>query len=290
MHDAAPGFRARFALLIVCTLSLVPAFAHAASAHAPAANDDFAAAATITGSSAHLPATNHEATKQPGEPNHAGYPGGASVWWQWTAPASGRVVLATCTAPFDTLLAVYSGENLAALQPVASSDDACEVGAGSRLTFTAAAGSSYRFAVDGFQAASGDFILTLDYETPPPNDNFAAATPLDRFHDTLPATNLGAGVEAAEPFHDGVRPAATVWWRWTARFDSDDMTFRTCGSSFEPVMDVYTGSSLSALTSVVTSVGPCPDDAPGSIVEVRRGARRDLQPRGRRRRGRERAP
>jgi hypothetical protein len=261
----APRRPRPLASLILATLSLVLASAHPAFAH-PAPNNDFAAPTTITGSSAFLSATNHEATKQPGEPDHAGQPGGASAWWLWTAPAGGRVVLGTCSAPFATLLAVYSGDSLATLQPVASSDDACELSAGSRVTFTATAGFSYRFAVDGVQGASGDFILNLDYATPPSNDDFAAATPLDTFHATMPATNLGAGTEAAEPFHDGVRAAATVWWRWTASFDSDDLSFMTCGSSFEPVMDVYTGSSLSALTSVVTGVALCPGGGPGSVV------------------------
>ena len=33
--------------------------------------------------------SNCRAHKEPGEPDHAGNPGGRSVWWQWTAPASG---------------------------------------------------------------------------------------------------------------------------------------------------------------------------------------------------------
>jgi hypothetical protein len=32
---------------------------------------------------------NWNATKEPGEPDHAGYRGGASVWYSWTAPESG---------------------------------------------------------------------------------------------------------------------------------------------------------------------------------------------------------
>ena len=52
------------------------------------------------------------ATKQAGEPDHAGAPGGQSVWFSWTPPQR-RVLLSTCTHESaedpDTLLAVYTG-------------------------------------------------------------------------------------------------------------------------------------------------------------------------------------
>src|SRR5205085_1387523 len=47
-------------------------------------NDDFANRAPISGSSLSITGTNVGATKQSGEPIHAGNAGGASVWWTWT--------------------------------------------------------------------------------------------------------------------------------------------------------------------------------------------------------------
>ena len=61
----------------------------------PPANDDFANSFTLSGSATNASGTNVNATKQTGEPNHAGNPGGKSVWWSWTAPASGEVALST---------------------------------------------------------------------------------------------------------------------------------------------------------------------------------------------------
>ena len=49
------------------------------------------------------------ATKEAGEPEHAGKAGGSSVWWSWTAPNSGSVTVSTMGSDFDTLLAVYTG-------------------------------------------------------------------------------------------------------------------------------------------------------------------------------------
>ena len=63
------------------------------------------------------------ATLEPGEPAHAGRTGGRSVWWTWTAPASGPVAVDTLGSGFDTTLAVYEGESLAALTEVAANAD-----------------------------------------------------------------------------------------------------------------------------------------------------------------------
>jgi hypothetical protein len=49
------------------------------------ANDAFASATAIPGNSYNLSfASNAGATKEPGEPAHAGDPGGKSLWWRWT--------------------------------------------------------------------------------------------------------------------------------------------------------------------------------------------------------------
>ena len=58
-------------------------------------NDDFAGRTVLTGASISLSASNKGATKEPGEPDHAGGTGGSSVWWTWTAPANGEVRITT---------------------------------------------------------------------------------------------------------------------------------------------------------------------------------------------------
>lgn len=67
--------------------------------------------------------SNVNATKQAGEPAHAGNTGGRSVWWTFTAPASGQMTIHTTGSNFDTLLAVYTGSSVGALTLIASDDD-----------------------------------------------------------------------------------------------------------------------------------------------------------------------
>ena len=94
-----------------------------ASAAAPA-NDDFANASALTGLPAGATGTNVDATTESGEPEPwENTPGGHSVWWTWTAPADGDVTVDTCGSDFDTLLAVYTGDSVAALTTVAFNDN-----------------------------------------------------------------------------------------------------------------------------------------------------------------------
>ena len=145
-------------LLVVGVLHLVRP---ARSQTAPV-NDLFTNATLISDPVVTITASNVGATKEPGEPNHAGNIGGASVWWTWTPPTNGTVTIDTLGSAFDTLLAVYRGASISSLTAVASSDD---VGGGfnaSRVSFSAVAGTNYLIAVDGFAGASGDILLNLN--------------------------------------------------------------------------------------------------------------------------------
>ena len=86
-------------------------------------NNEFEAAATLSGEHALSEGSNVNATKQSGEPNHGGNTGGKSVWWRWTAPRDGSVVVNTHGSGFDTVLGVYTGAVVNALTLVASGDD-----------------------------------------------------------------------------------------------------------------------------------------------------------------------
>jgi hypothetical protein len=126
------------------------------------ANDNFANAIVISGTSATLTGTNVNATKQTGEPNHGGNVGGKSVWYTWTAPSSGTVSIDTHGSSFDTLLGVYTGTSVSALTTIASNDDDAAGGTTtSKVGFTVIAGTVYQIAVDGYGGASGSVTLNL---------------------------------------------------------------------------------------------------------------------------------
>jgi hypothetical protein len=250
------------ALLAIGVTALV--FAATASASAPA-NDAFASRQTVSGASGTATGTNVGASRESGEPHHAGNPGGASVWYSWTPPAAGTVTISTVGSDFDTLLGVYTGSSVGSLTTVASNDDANPPAGWSSVTFPASAGTTYQIAVDGYNGGGGAAMgnVTLDWNwnpsSPVPgNDNFSNGQTINGYCSSTTGTNLAATKESGEPDHAGNGGGASVWYVWTAPFSSQ-ATVTTAGSDFDTLLGVYTGSSVGSLTLVASN-----DDASGS--------------------------
>jgi hypothetical protein len=214
---------------------------------APPTNDSFAAAAELLGDFGHLRSSNVEATKEPGEPDHAGVLGNKSVWYSWTAPKDGKVAIET-EPEFDSLLAVYDGESVDDLTTVAANDDRWSDWWGSRVTFRAVAGTSYAVAVDGVAGKSGDFVL--GWAMRPSHDDFAAAQPITGESGTARTDTSLATRQDAEPrWH-----RRSVWYRWTAP-SSGEVVLRTRVNLSYAFLGVYRGRSLDALRLVAPKRG-----------------------------------
>lgn len=225
---------------------------------APApANDSFSNAAVLTGPTLTVAGSNVGATKESGEPNHAGNVGGKSVWYTWTATASGKVTVNTHGSSFDTTLGVYTGSSVSGLTAIASNDDDRAGGTlTSALTFNAVAGTTYRIAIDGYNGAAGNITLNLALAAAPvapANDQFANAVNLSNARPvTWTGSNVGATKELGEPNHAGNRGGASVWIRWTAPV-SGTVSVNTRGSNFDTTLAVYTGATVSSLTLVASN-------------------------------------
>jgi hypothetical protein len=125
------------------------------------AGDDFITALPLAGGAVAITSSNVGMSKEPGEPNHAGNPGGKSIWWRWTAPSSGEVTLTTAGTPFNTILGVYSGTAVTNLTRIASDNASGGTTNRSVVKFAAVSGQTYNIAVDGYNAASGRINLSL---------------------------------------------------------------------------------------------------------------------------------
>ena len=135
-------------------------------------NDAFETPVTLTGSSVGITATNVNASREAGEPLIQNNPGGHSVWYQWTAPASRQYSITALSPDFDTLLGVYTGSSLTSLTTVTSSKGASLSSSASvpvsvcSCTFSAAGGTTYFIAIDGggdadTQLSTGQFTLSI---------------------------------------------------------------------------------------------------------------------------------
>ena len=178
----------------------------------PPANDDFAAASAISGVTGKVSGTNVRSTGEPGEPSHASVPD-TSVWYSWTAPESGSAVFNTRESSFDTALAVYTGSSITGLTQLAANDDTNSPQ--SKVVVPVVAGTTYRIAVDGWSAATGNVGLQWSVNRPA-NDDFADCARAARTVGDHSASSVRATGEPGErDYHGGAIADNSVWFRWT---------------------------------------------------------------------------
>jgi hypothetical protein len=152
-------------------------------------NDYFSQAEDLIGLQGSIVGTNRCNGKEPGEPAHAGRKGGRSVWFSWTAPTNGIATFDTAGSAFDTVLAVYTGDEVAHLTNVVSDEDSGPF-LTSRLQFNADGGTNYQIALDGFAGQSGDYVLHWSMEETTERLPTITAHPK-----SVAATNEGAGAK-----------------------------------------------------------------------------------------------
>ncbi|MCA9158884.1 MAG: metallophosphoesterase [Planctomycetales bacterium] len=222
-------------------------------------SDAFSSRTALVGANVTAAGTNTAATIESGEPRNANVVGGKSVWWSWTAPASGSFSVSTAGSSFDTTLGVYTGSSVNSLVAVASNDDEKSSVLTSRVTFTAVAGTAYQISVDGYKGASGQISLAIAAGNIVNNDNFASATPLNGTSISTSGNNSGATFETTEPYNVGSTGGKSVWWKWTAP-STGTATVATAGSSFDTTLGIYSGTAVGNLTKLAAN-----DDVSGSV-------------------------
>jgi uncharacterized repeat protein (TIGR01451 family) len=126
----------------------------------------------LTGSSGSISGTTVGATGETGEPASFGGGNLNTIWYSWTATATGTFTVATCNLTsetntnFDTTLQAFTGNTVnAPLVLLAQNDDttACNstvnVNYGSTISFAVTAGTPYRIQVDGYASNTGTYTL-----------------------------------------------------------------------------------------------------------------------------------
>ncbi len=91
----------------------------------PPPNDHFQDRLPIAGTNTVVTGHDVIATREPGEPRHVGNEAWErSIWWTWQAPDDdGYLTVDLGGSTYDTQLALYHGDTLATLQPIATDED-----------------------------------------------------------------------------------------------------------------------------------------------------------------------
>ena len=269
-------------------------------------NDDFVNRIKLSGSRVFTNASNAGATKELGEPNHSGNSGGSSVWYSWTAPASGRVTLSTNEVPayappsssdggfglgvitvwngppgppncgneidqnpppvFYPVFAAYTGTAVASLTS-ANGLPAALAAFPNMVEFDAVKGQTYQIAFDGNMGTTGDIPFYLELTQPASNDSFAKRIPLHGIYVEATGYNAGATHQTGEPVF-GSSSGKTVWWSWTAPV-SGTVSIDLGGSDYAFPVAVFTGATLGKLQMVSENSGGVSFEAiAGQIYQI----------------------
>lgn len=212
---------------------------------------------------------------------------GKDVWFLWTnGNCAGTATVTTCGSAFDTKLAVYnaacpSGPNTA----IVCNDDSNTCATNSLqsvVTFAAAANTTYRIRVGGYDAdgngagvpLSGAGQITV---TPPAgclaNDLCAGAT----------TVNSGATpFDSSGALTDGNTECAStggytnigkdLWFRWTNGNTAGTATVNTCGSAFDTKLAIYASCPAGANAAIACNDNDAACTNGGSQIQFSAGA------------------
>jgi hypothetical protein len=250
----------------------------------PPANDNCSGATVLPGAGP-FPISGTEnnidlATTEAADPLQSCSFGGASqdqhsVWFRWTPTSSFQVLADTCGSNFDTVLSAYTG-TCGSFNEIACNDDGaspnCANTLQSGISWAATAGTTYYIEATQWVGATGaglNMTFTLGMApTPPANDACASPTilpPAGPFPITCNQSTSAATVDPNDPLQScsaggPAQGGATVWFQWTPS-QSNAVLLNTCGSTYDTVAAVYTGT-CGSFTEIACdddsgAAGPC---------------------------------
>ncbi len=221
------------------------------------ANDMFSDATAIEGDVGTAYSSNGYATSESGEPAHRFGPF-HSMWFAYTAPSNGELVVDTAGSNYDTTLAAYTGSRVDQLTKLAENDDAAFNGSimlQSRITIDVVAGTTYHVAVDGYAGHTGAIALnwSLTRAAPPnaPTSVRAVASGSDRAVVAWTNPDNALNITSAE-----------------ATASPGGATCSTAGTTQCTISGLTTGESYTFTVAVTNSMGTSPASTPSAPVTI----------------------
>ncbi len=193
-----------------------------------------------------------------------------SVWYQYTANDTQRVVFDTVSSDYNTLLSVWTGSQ----HPL--EEMACDDGDGgpdSQVSVELTSGTTYYIRVAAGEVGGGSLLpqtglLVINMTSPPSNDDVANAILIDEPGPYLNTQNTGGATLESGELSPSCSPeaSASVWYLYTPSVDYDNMIFSTVGSSYDTVLSLWQGTDhpftevacnndVTVLTEQVTQLG-----------------------------------
>jgi hypothetical protein len=249
-------FTTRLALLALLSLVTVLGLSSVASAAVPD-NDNFSAAKVVSGQSySENPAIDiTDATVEGGEIANSPDSGNEtrSIWFTWTAPASGYLNVASCNlAPgfAQTSVGIFKPDMATRLSGTIYASDGCGGYGGAVAGTLVTNGEQYWIRVAGSdetQVGSASFYLNLN--PPPDNDNFADADDLGEG-----ANQTATGNTAASTAEPGEGVPDSVWFKWDPPINANYSIAVCSGFGGDVIAKAFTSAYLDPEIAQLTLV------------------------------------
>jgi hypothetical protein len=224
-------------------------------------NDNFVNAAAI-GLGQAINFNTLGATRELGEPQHAGQPGGASLWWTWTAPTNGMVAFDAWLDNGLPVAVVYAGNSLTNLVPLGA---VAPTNFLHPIVVHALAGTTYWLAADEVTGRPATGFVKL--VAAPSNDDFERRQTVLTSR-MVTGSTYGATHEPGEPDHGYGTNSASVWWTWIAPSNG---LYGVHDGSYSLLERIYLGGTLANLKAVATREVPLAQDLPRVEFEASGG-------------------
>ena len=185
-------------------------------------------------------------------------------WYKFVAPSSGTMTVDTCGSAFDTVLSLHSACGGTSANSLNCNDDAtagaCASSPQSYITRSVIGGTTYYIRVAGYNAASGNFNLRVNFSSPRlAFDSCSNALPIT--DGSFEFSNSGASTDgpdepAACDFFGYTHVESDVWFSYNSICEGP-VNVTTCGSNFDTKLSVYAACPTQSGASLA-----CNDDAP----------------------------
>ncbi len=185
---------------------------------------------------------------------------GPDVWFSFNPSCDGSAIFDTFGSGFDTVLSVHSAcSTIFGSNTITCNDDhtfSAPNNRASLVTFNFTGGESYLIRVAGYNGAKGQFTLRNLISYGVTNDQCSNAITVGQGTATF---NSCAATDSSLATSECGLPRKDVWYRYISP-SNGVITINTCGSSFDTVLAVYTGTQQACPASPLALVA-CNDDS-----------------------------
>lgn len=180
---------------------------------------------------------------------------GDTTWYKFSSSTDTHLLVDTAGSvneisyPYDTTIHIFRAGSGGSLNFVDCNDNPVPSVPQAKLAFAVQAGVDYYIEIAGVNGTSGSLHLSVTYASLPANDDFSSATSVSL---SSPYVDQQTIADATWQYYEPLPcyiGTDSVWYTYTPS-TNHRLHISTYGSSFDTVVVVYTGTSLTSLSAI----------------------------------------